>query len=311
MKQPQIHNPVLLREVVEWLRIRTGGLYVDLDVGSGGHALAIAERLGPEGQLVAMDIDPAAVARAHARLKGYPVTVLLADRREVESHLDNQIGTALVDGWILDLGVSSELLEDASRGFSYRQCGPLDMRYDPRGSVTASSVINTWSQGELERMFRSYAQLRWARALAREIAKRRRHESIETTAQLAQIIAAVIPAPARGKLPQLLSKAFTAVRIAVNDELAGVPPTLRQAAARSNHGARLCIISYSSLEDKAVTSTLRELARKCRCPSSQPVCTCGGPVLRLLTPSPIRPSAEEVQQNPRAHSAMLRCAERI
>ena len=311
MEETWVHKPVLVREALDWLQIKREGLYVDLSVGSGGHALAIAERLGPEGQLLAMDIDPAAVARARARLKGYPVTVLLADRREIESHLDKRIGTALVDGWILDLGVSSELLEDASRGFSHRQSGPLNMRYDPRGAVTAQSVVNTWTQGELERMFRRYAQLQWARALAREITERRRHEPIQTTAQLARIVAAVIPAPARGKLPQLLSKVFTAVRIAVNDELAGVPPTLRQAAARSKQGARLCIISYSSLEDKAVTSTLRELARKCRCPRSHPVCTCGGPLLRLLTPSPVRPSAEEVRENARARSAMLRCAERI
>jgi 16S rRNA (cytosine1402-N4)-methyltransferase len=310
MKEIPVHKPVLVQEILGWLQIKREGLYVDLSVGGGGHALAIAERLGPEGRLIAVDIDPAAVERARARLQGYPVTVLLADRREIETHLDKQIEDALVDGWIADLGVSSELLADASRGFSYQSCGPLDMRYDPRQSLTAQQVINTWSQGELERMFRRYAQLKWAGSLARRIAEQRRHQAVTTTAQLADIVAASVPAPARSKLNQALSKVFTAVRIAVNDEIAAVPPMLRHIVARSKSGARICMIGYSSLEDKAVTSTLRELGRKCRCPSSQPVCTCGGPMVRLLTPKAIRPGAREVAENVRARSAMMRCAER-
>lgn len=303
------HVPVLLREVIEWLNVRPGGTYCDLTCGSGGHARAIAEILGPEGRLVAIDIDPAAVRRAQARLRGLPATVIVGDYREIDKHLDN-LGVGLVDGWLADLGVSTEQLADPSRGFSLKAAGPLDMRYSDRTTVTAAQIVNEYPERELVRIFRDF-EPRWARRIARKIVERRRHESIQSTAQLAELIAATIPAPLRKPSIHPATRVFLALRIAVNAELAGVPPTLRTIVQRSRRGARICILSYHSLEDKAVTATLRDMARKCVCPAGQPVCTCGGPLVKLLTPRPVRPTPQEIERNPRARSAMLRCAERL
>jgi len=303
------HRPVLLREAIEWLNIEPGGTYLDITCGSGGHARAIAEILGPEGRLIAIDIDPAAVSRARARLKGYPAVVICGDYREIAKHLDN-LGVDLVDGLLADLGVSTEQLADASRGFSLKASGPLDMRFSQQATrTTAAQILDEYPERELTRIFREY-EPRWAQRIAHKIVERRRRESIQSTAELAHLIAAAIPAPARKHGTHPATAAFLALRVTVNAELAGVPPTLRTAVQRSKRGARLCIISYHSLEDKAVTGTLREMARKCVCPSGQPVCTCGGPLIRLLTPKAIRPTAQEIEDNPRARSAMLRCAER-
>lgn len=306
------HVPVLLPECLDALRIRPDGVYVDGTLGRAGHASAIAARLGPGGRLIGIDRDQEALDASAERLAPWRdrVTLLHGDFADLDALLD-RAGADTADGMLFDLGVSSPQLDDPSRGFSYRQDAPLDMRMDRSAPLTARDVVNGWSEDELRRILYQYGEERYAPAIARAVVRARGHAPIETTLELAGIVRGAMPARARREDQHPARRTFQAVRIAVNGELDALDPMLRTAAARLAPGGRLAVISFHSLEDRIVKRVLRELAKGCVCPPEAPVCVCGRrPILRLVTRRPISPGAAETETNPRARSARLRAAER-
>lgn len=305
------HEPVMLQEVLEYLQPEPGKIIVDGTLGGGGHALAICQRLGSTGRLIGIEQDDAALARAQVRLAGCPVTYVHDNFR----HLDNiltDLSVDGVDGYFFDLGVSSFQLEAAERGFSFRFMAPLDMRMDRRTATTAADVINRMSEEELVRIFDESGYGRWARRLARAIITSRQQSPITTTAQLADLVTATIPAAAHSKIHPA-TKAFQALRIAVNDELAALHEALITAVHRSNTNARIVVLSYHSLEDGETKRTFQYLGGK-RPPLSNPYAPeppASPRLVSILTKKPLTPSPEEVWRNPRSRSAKLRAVERL
>jgi 16S rRNA (cytosine1402-N4)-methyltransferase len=292
------HTPVLLREVVSWLRPRCGGLYVDCTVGDGGHAAEILRACGPDGRLIGLDWDEQAVARARQRLAEFGARVQLVRANYVE--LDTvlmSLAVGSVNGVLFDLGVSACQLEEASRGFSFLREGPLDMRMSQRLGATARDVLRTASVEELARIFRVYGEERRARAIAREIVEHRRRQRLETTTQLARLVERVL-GPRRGRTHPA-TRVFQALRIHVNNELQNLQRGLEVATNVLAVGGRIAVISYHSLEDRIVKRFFLERSRG------------ESPALRILTKKPVRAGAGEVRMNPRARSAKLRVAERI
>lgn len=306
------HRPVLLRECIEGLNIKPGGIYVDGTLGRGGHSEEIAKRL-TTGTLIAIDRDQQAIDEAGARLAPYGdrVTLVKGNFRDLTSVLDC-LDVGFVDGMLFDLGVSSPQLDDAARGFSYMNDAPLDMRMDKSASCTAGDIVNTWSEGELKRILWEYGEERFAGRIAGQIVKARTKAPIETTLQLVEIIKKALPAAALREKQHPAKRSFQAIRIAVNDELGAVEDLMRQAPDRLAPGGRLCIISFHSLEDRIIKNGIAARENGCTCPREAPVCTCGFVrTLRSVTRKPITAGEEELSQNPRARSAKLRIAERV
>ena len=307
-----IHRPVLLRECLEGLAVKSDGIYVDGTLGRAGHALEIAKRLAV-GRLIAIDRDRAALDAAPARLRDYLDRVVLVrgnfgDLRAILSDL----GVDRVDGMLFDLGVSSPQLDDASRGFSYLQDAPLDMRMDRSAALTAKDVVNGWSQDELKRILWRYGEERYAGPIAAAIVRERGQAPIETTGRLAEIIRAAMPAKARREKQHPAKRSFQAIRIAVNDELGEVERLLAHAPDLLNPGGRLAVISFHSLEDRLVKTAYVQWAKGCTCPPDFPVCVCGKtPRARLVDKHPITADEDELADNPRARSAKLRIAEKL
>lgn len=302
------HKPVLLDECIQALNIRPEGVYVDGTLGRAGHSREIARRL-TTGRLICIDRDLAAIEAAQERLAPWRNRVKL-----VHSNF-SELGSVLadetyVDGMLFDLGVSSPQLDDQSRGFSYMQDAPLDMRMDQTSPLTAREAVNSWSLEELRRVLFEFGEERYAPAIARAIVKRRADKPIETTLELVDVIKSAMPPAALREKQHPAKRSFQAIRIAVNGELDALSPMLRAAADKLRPGGRLAVITFHSLEDRIVKRTLRELARGCTCPPDFPVCVCGKkPMLRL--DKPVTPSAAEVEENPRARSARLRSAEKL
>lgn len=300
------HQPVLLDACIRGLRIRPEGLYLDGTLGRAGHSREIAKRL-TTGRLICIDRDQTAIDAAEERLAPWRERVTLvhgnfAGLGEILEALD----AGPVDGMLFDLGVSSPQLDDASRGFSYKKDAPLDMRMDRTAALTAREVVNCWSFEELRRILYEYGEERYAPAIAKAIVKAR---PVETTLELAEIIRSAMPPKALREKQHPAKRSFQAIRIAVNGELDALPPMLRAAADALAPGGRLAVITFHSLEDRIVKQTFRELAQGCICPPSFPVCVCGRkPIVRL--DKPVTPSAEELEENPRARSARLRIAEK-
>lgn len=306
------HRPVLLRECIEGLNIKPGGIYVDGTLGRGGHSEEIAKRL-TTGTLIAIDRDQQAIDEAGARLAPYGdrVTLVKGNFRDLTSVLD-RLGVGFVDGMLFDLGVSSPQLDDAARGFSYMNDAPLDMRMDKSALRTAGDIVNTWSEGELKRILWEYGEERFAGRIAGQVVKARTKAPIETTLQLVEVIKKALPAAALREKQHPAKRSFQAIRIAVNDELGAVEDLMRQAPDRLAPGGRLCIISFHSLEDRIVKNGIAARENGCTCPREAPVCTCGFVrTLRSVTRKPITAGEEELSQNPRARSAKLRIAERV
>lgn len=304
------HKPVLLDACIESLAIRAGGTYVDGTLGRAGHSREIACLL-TTGRLICMDRDMAAIDAARERLAPWMdrVTLVHSNFAELEAVL-RQAGAAQADGMLFDLGVSSPQLDDASRGFSYMQDAPLDMRMDTGQALTARDVVNTWSGEELKRILYEYGEERYAPAIARAILRTRETRPIETTLELVDVIRSAMPTAALREKQHPAKRSFQAIRIAVNGELDALPPMLEAAAKGLAPNGRLAVITFHSLEDRIVKRTLRQLAQGCTCPPEFPVCVCGKkPVLRLL--KPVTPSPAEVAENPRARSARLRIAEKL
>lgn len=318
--EPRIeHRPVLPREVLHHLAVRPEGVYVDATVGGGGHASEIARRLDPErgGRLLGLDVDPEALAVAQERLREFlrrgVVELVRASYVDLGRVLDER-GIEAVDGVLFDLGLSSLQLASAERGFSFRSDGPLDMRFDPEGEVTAAQIVNEYPEEELVRVLREYGEERHAARIAAEIGKARRERPIETTQELVDLVLRAIPKPAqrasfrRGLHPA--TRTFQALRIAVNRELENLAEGLEVAFQRLKPGGRLVVISFHSLEDRLVKRFLQERARGCICPPELPVCRCGR-VSQARIVGKALPSAEEIAENPRARSARLRALEKL
>ncbi|HWE39049.1 MAG TPA: 16S rRNA (cytosine(1402)-N(4))-methyltransferase RsmH [Isosphaeraceae bacterium] len=285
-----VHRPVLLDEVVAGLSPREGSVIVDGTAGAGGHAAALASRVGASGRVVAIDRDPAMLDLAAKATEGLPVTLVRGSYREMRDVLD-ELGIDRVDGVVLDLGLSSDQLAWAGRGFSFAREGPLDMRFDPDQRLTAADIVHSWSEKDLADLFFQLGEERHSRRVARRVVEARKAGRIETTTELADIVRRSIP----GKWGPIdpATRVFQALRIAVNDELGHLDATLVALPDLLKIGGRAAIISFHSLEDRRVKWAFRN-----------------DPRWTVVTRKPITATAEEVRTNPRARSAKLRVAER-
>jgi 16S rRNA (cytosine1402-N4)-methyltransferase len=303
------HVPVLAEEVREALAVEPGETVVDATFGAGGHAALLAAELRGEGKLIAIDRDPSArpYFDRFRRRTGVQGRFLRGDFSVVLEQLGSNGVRA--DAILFDLGVSSMQIDRPERGFSYAVDAPLDMRMDPGSEFSARDLINEERERELAKIFRAYGEERYAKQIARAIARRRRERPFERTGELVETVKSAIPAPARFGDGHPAKRVFQALRIAVNDELGSLEAALPAALEMLRPGGRLAVISFHSLEDRIVKRFLRAQERGCTCPPDFPVCVCGHePVLRALSRRPIRPSAQEVALNPRAASARLRAA---
>lgn len=303
-----VHVPVLLQEVLQYLEIRPDGIYADGTAGGAGHSLAIAKQLTPSGHLYAFDRDPDAVETATERLAGYPATVIHANYDEME-HVLKEKGVPGLDGVLMDLGVSSHQLDEASRGFSFHTDAPLDMRMSQTG-MTAADLVNTAEEIELSRILFTYGEERFARNIARKIVAAREIAPIRTTKELAEIILSGVPAQQR-RAKNPCRQCFQAIRIAVNGEFEHLEAGLKAAFSMLKPGGRLAVITFHSLEDRIVKQQFAQWCRGCICPPDFPVCVCGRtPEAKLVVKKPVIPTPEEQERNSRSRSAKLRVIER-
>ena len=304
------HVSVLLHETIESLNIRPDGVYIDGTAGGAGHSCEIASRL-TTGRLIAIDKDPDAVRAASERLAPFPQTrVVREDFRNLRAVAEAQ-GILRADGILLDLGVSSQQLDDAARGFSYHSDAPLDMRMSQSG-MSAYDLVNGYDERSITRILRDYGEERFAARIARAIVQARSSHPIETTLQLAELIKEAIPAATRREGGHPAKRSFQAIRIEVNGELTALEGALDQAFDLLSVGGRLSIITFHSLEDRMVKRRFAVYTEGCTCPAEFPVCVCGKtPRGRLLAKKPVTASEEELARNHRSRSAKLRCIEKI
>jgi 16S rRNA (cytosine1402-N4)-methyltransferase len=288
-----VHVSVMLDEVLAWLEPRDGMTLVDGTLGGGGHTRALAERVGPSGRVIALDRDMAAVEAATVNLAGLPVTPLQANFADLGDVLEG-LGIEAIDGIVLDLGLSSDQLADAERGFSFDTDGPLDLRFDTTVGQSASQLVNRLRAEPLADLIYQYGEERYSRRIARAIVERRQRQPIETAAELAELVRRCIPrSRSPGERIDPATRTFQALRIAVNDELGSLERALKQIPDHLRPGGRVAIISFHSLEDRRVKEAFR-----------------GDPRYEILTKKPLRPSEEETARNPRSRSAKLRVAAR-
>ena len=306
------HRPVMLDECIENLAIKPDGLYIDGTAGGGGHSFAIASRL-TTGKLIAIDQDEAAIAAAGARLAplGDRATVVRNNFKNI-SQVCSELGIEGIDGLLLDLGVSSYQLDTPERGFSYQADAPLDMRMDKRNPLSAYEVVNTYPQDELRRILFEYGEERFAPRIATAICRAREEAPIQTTGELVELIKKAMPATARDGGHHPAKRSFQAIRIEVNAELDVIAPAIRSAVNLLRPGGRIVIITFHSLEDRIVKQTFADLTGGCTCPKNFPVCVCGNrPQVKIITRKPILPTAAELEENRRSHSAKVRVAEKL
>jgi 16S rRNA (cytosine1402-N4)-methyltransferase len=309
------HLPVLVEEVMSMLAPAPGSLQIDATVGGGGHTERILEATNPDGRLLGLDADGAAIARVDGRLRarfGERLVLRRANFRELRT-VAPDAGFASVDGLLFDLGLSSFQLADAQRGFGFRTGGPLDMRFDTGRGVPASELLATLDTRELTALFKRYGEERQAGRIARAIVAARATAPIETAEDLAALIEGVAPGnPRIRRRIHPATRVFQALRIAVNTELDALAEGLAAAVDLLRPGGRLVVLSYHSLEDRIVKRFFAAERRGCVCPPELPVCVCGrNPRLRLVTRPSLTPTAAEIAANPRARSARLRAAERL
>jgi 16S rRNA (cytosine1402-N4)-methyltransferase len=296
LDMPQ-HDPVMLREIIDTLPLRPGGIVVDGTLGLGGHSIEMMKRISPGGTIVGFDWDESMLRFAHERLASRASNLMVTanfihdDFRNVASHLNRK-----VDGILLDLGLNSAQVEDPERGISFRDEGPLDMRMDRSRGEPASALLNRWSMQEIEQALWDYGDERWARNIARKIVERRKAKPLRTTSDLVECVMAAIPAGARDKRIHPATRSFQAIRIVVNGELEELGEALESSASCLAEGGVLAVLSYHSGEDRIVKNTFRELAR--------------GDDFEDLMKKPMTPTQEEVARNPRSRSAKLRAIRR-
>lgn len=312
------HIPVLLTECLEYLNLQTHYTFVDATLGGAGHSLEVAKRIGSDSRLIGIDQDPVARAAATERLMALPdeirpkIDVLAGNFGDLDSLL-LEACVPSIDGILFDLGVSSVQIDTPSRGFSFKEDAPLDMRMDPsKHTLNAAEIINTYNAADLTRIIRQYSDEKWASRIADFIVKSREEVPITTSGQLVEIIKAAIPASARRANGHPAKRTFQALRIEVNGELDVLRRGLEAAIRWLAPGGRIVVISYHSLEDRIVKDIFKQYSQGCTCPPDLPVCVCGNkPVLKVVTKKPILPTAEEIERNPRSRSAKLRVATRL
>jgi len=306
-----IHKPVLLDETISCLNCKKDGIYVDGTLGRGGHTAALLEKIEDDGLVIALDRDSQAINSVKDSIESKNLILEHANYIEIKSVLDkHKIDKA--DGMIFDLGVSSPQLDNSSRGFSYKNNGPLDMRMNRDQKLTAADIVNNYSQKEIKNIIYDYGEEKWAARIAEFIIAYRKKKKIETTFELVDIIKAAIPASARSSGGHPARRTFQAIRIATNNELNQLTVMVSNAVDKLKSGGRICIISFHSLEDRIVKHKFRKLASDCICPPEIPVCVCDKEsIVKIITKKPIRASQKEVDENYRARSAKLRVAEKI
>ena len=302
------HLPVLLQETLDRLSPRDGGVYLDATAGEGGHTLAILDRSAPSGRVLAIDRDPRSLVRAEQRLSQHGTRFIPVQGNYGQmAEISRSHGISQVDGVLMDLGFSSRHIEGEGYGFSFQRDEPLDMRYDPTQALTAEHIVNGYDQEELASVIFRLGEEPRSRSIAREIVRSR---PVSTTGELSRAVARAM-GPARRRINPA-TRTFQALRIEVNAELDHLETGLSQAIELLAPGGNLVVISYHSLEDRIVKNTLAREAARCICPPELPECVCGHqPRMRNITRRVIKPSVEEVKQNPRSRSAHMRVAQRL
>lgn len=306
------HVSVLLKETIDGLNINPDGIYVDGTLGGGGHAYEVCKHLSSKGRLIGIDQDSEALEAARERLSEFEdkVTMVRSNYCEIDTILKD-LDIDKVDGIVLDLGVSSYQLDNLERGFSYKADAPLDMRMDTRQMITASDVVNDYSENELYRIIRDYGEDRFAKNIAKHIVMARKKKPLTTTGELSEIVKESIPMKFQAKGGHPAKKTFQAIRIEVNNELKVLKDSIDTMIEHLNPSGRICIITFHSLEDRIVKTKFRENENPCICPPDFPVCVCGKVSKgKVITRKPIIPSEEEIVNNKRAKSSKLRIFER-
>lgn len=308
-----MHLPVLTGEVLEMLQIKKHGTYLDGTLGDGGHAEQILSRMGPHGLLIAFEQDKDSVSFAEKRLQPFKSRIkIFHDNFKNAKNVLKREKIGLLDGILLDLGVSSRQLENPERGFSFASDAFLDMRMDQRTKTTAFDLLNNSSENELITIFKEFGEERWAKRIARAIVRKRETTPIRTTGELSKLILSVVPAKSRKYKIHPATRVFQALRIAVNKELETLSTILDDGVECLKPSGRFCVISFHSLEDRLVKTMFRQLEKGCICPPDIPQCVCGRKgVLKVITKKPVVSTDDEVKKNPRARSAKLRVAEKI
>lgn len=304
------HIPVLLQECIDGLNIKENGIYVDGTLGGAGHSSKIVEKLSEDGLLIGIDRDTEALKSASEKLKKYNnVKYVHGNHDDIKTILED-LQIQEVDGILLDLGVSSYQLDEASRGFSYMQDAPLDMRMDKTSKLTAEYIVNNYEEEKLAKIIFEYGEEKFSRNVAKRICEYRKNKKIETTRELTEIIEKAIPGFAK-KEGHPAKRTFQAIRIEVNDEIKPLYKTVKNSIDVLKPGGRLCIITFHSLEDRAVKEAFSNAQGKCTCPGDLPYCVCGYKSLgKIITKKPILPTKEEMDENSRSKSAKLRIFEK-
>lgn len=304
------HVPVLLEECIEGLQIKPDGIYVDGTLGGAGHSQQIVKRISEKGLLLGIDRDEEAICVAKERLKEFSNVQFVHDNHDNMKAILAKLEIPAVDGILLDLGVSSYQLDEKNRGFSYLGESQLDMRMDKMAELTAKEVVNIYSEEKLANLIYEYGEERFSRRIARNICEQRRKKEIETTAELVKIIEKSVPRKKEQGHPA--KRTFQAIRIEVNNEIEPLYQTILDSIEMLKPQGRLCVITFHSLEDRAVKNAFLEAEGKCICPPGLPYCMCGAQKLgKIVTKKPILPSEEEMKQNTRSKSAKLRIFEKF
>ena len=306
------HVSVLLNECIENLNIKPDGIYVDGTMGGAGHGLEIVKKLSPKGMLIGIDRDEEALAVAKERLKEFNNVKYVHDNHDNIDEIIKNLNLNGVDGILLDLGVSSYQIDEKTRGFTYMNDGPLDMRMDKSQELTAEYIVNNYKEQELARIIFEYGEEKFSRKIAKNICEYRSNKKIETTSELVKIIEKSIPGKFREKNSHPAKRTFQAIRIEVNNEIEPLYNTVKNSINALNSKGRLCVITFHSLEDRMVKKAYVDAEGKCTCPKDLPYCVCGNVSLgKIINKKPILPTEKEMQENSRSRSAKLRIIERI
>ena len=305
------HYPVMLQECIEGLKIKKDGIYVDGTLGGAGHSKEIAKRLSTKGKLIGIDRDEEALEAAKENLQEFQNVIYIHDNHDNIQEILENLKVQKVDGILLDLGVSSYQLDEKNRGFSYLGENELDMRMDKTQELNANIVINTYPEERLANLIYEYGEERFSRQIAKNICEQRKQKEITTTKELVEIIEKTIP-KSKQKDGHPAKRTFQAIRIEVNNEIKPLYQTVKNCIECLNPEGRLCIITFHSLEDRAVKNAYIEASGKCTCPSDLPYCVCGAKKLgKIITKKPIIPTEKEREENSRSQSAKLRIFEKI
>ena len=304
------HIPVLLNECIEGLKIKEKGIYVDGTLGGAGHSFRIATKLNNTGTLIGIDRDAEAIQKAKETLKEFNNIIYVQDNHDNIKEILSKLNIEKVDGILLDLGVSSYQIDEETRGFSYTKNSPLDMRMDKNQKLTAEYVVNEYTEEELANIIYKYGEEKFSRQIARRICEYRKEKRIQTTSELVEIIEKSVPRSSTGGHPA--KRTFQAIRIEVNNEIEPLYNTVKNAIDVLKPQGRLCIITFHSLEDRAVKEAYQDSVGKCTCPPDLPYCVCGNkPEGKIITKKPILPTEKEMEINSRSKSAKLRVFEKF